>query len=94
MRLAWTARAAAKLEEAGDYVASDSPQAAARLVDVIVSSVARLQEHAYLGKAGRIPGTRELVIPRTAYLCAYRVSAGRIEILAIRHGARDWPKHL
>jgi plasmid stabilization system protein ParE len=59
-----------------------------------VSSVARLQEHPYLGKAGRIPGTRELVIPRTAYVCAYRVSAGRIEILAIRHGARDWPKHL
>ena len=94
MRLAWTARAAANLEEIADYIARDNPQAAARLTQHILSSLARLEVHPHLGKPGRSPGTRELVTSRTAYIAAYRVTGERIELLAVRHGARDWLKLL
>ena len=38
-----------------------------------------------------IAGTRELVIPRTPYIVAYLVTADRIRILRILHGAQVWP---
>ena len=82
------------LEEIADYIASDSPRAAGRMARHIVSSVARLGTHPHLGKPGRVPGTRELVIARSPYIAAYRIKDGRIEVLAVRHGARDWPKQL
>lgn len=35
--------------------------------------------------------TLELVIPRTPYIAAYMVTADRIRILRILHGAQIWP---
>ena len=94
MKLVWTARASANLEEIADYIASDSPRAAGRVAQHIVLSVARLRAQPFLGKPGRVPGTRELVIARSPYVAAYRIKDERIEVLAVRHGAREWPKHL
>ena len=94
MRLVWTARASANLEEIADYIARDSPEAAARVTRLILSSVAHLGEHPHLGKPGRVPGTRELVIARSPYIAASRIKHGNVEILAVRHGARNWPRQL
>jgi toxin ParE1/3/4 len=41
---------------------------------------------------GRVPGTRELVIPGTPYIVPYRVRANAVEILRVFHAARKWPK--
>lgn len=46
-----------------------------------------------LGRAGRVPETRELVIPDTPYLVPYTVRADVVEIHAVLHGARKWPEH-
>jgi plasmid stabilization system protein ParE len=46
------------------------------------------------GRAGRVAGTRELVIAGTLYIAAYRVGAGTIRILCVLHGARIWPDQL
>ncbi len=40
---------------------------------------------------GRVKGTRELVVVRTSYIVAYRLKRGKIQILRILHGARQWP---
>ena len=48
--------------------------------------MALLIDHPSLGRAGRVPGTRELVVPDTPYLVPYRVRGMRIEILRIFHG--------
>lgn len=44
-----------------------------------------------MGRLGRVHGTRELVIPGTPLLIAYRVRKDGIRILAVLHGARRWP---
>jgi toxin ParE1/3/4 len=31
------------------------------------------------------------VVPRTPYIVPYRVGPRAVEILAVFHGARDWP---
>ena len=46
----------------------------------------------YLGRAGRVTGTRELVMSRTPYIVAYRIHADVLEVLAVVHGARRWPE--
>jgi toxin ParE1/3/4 len=45
----------------------------------------------FRGRAGEEPDTRELVVPRTAYIVVYRVRESVVEILRVIHGAQQWP---
>ena len=38
-----------------------------------------------MGRAGRVPGTRELVIPDTPYILPYRVRAGAVDEFSYIH---------
>ena len=86
VQVKWLNRALRNLQEEANYIAQDDPQAAARIVARIEDAVALLIDHPSLGRAGRVPGTRELVVPDTPYLVPYRVRGMRIEILRIFHG--------
>jgi plasmid stabilization system protein ParE len=44
------------------------------------------------GRAGRVPGTRELVIANRPFIAAYAIQKARIVILAVYHGAQRWPE--
>lgn len=94
MQVRWLKRALRNLAEEADYIAQDDPQAAARIVVKIEDSVALLAEHPQMGRVGRVPGTRELVVPDTPYLVPYRIRAKRIDILRVFHGRRRWPSQL
>ena len=94
MRTRWTRPALADLEGIGDFVAHDNPNAADRIVMRIVEAVEILRDHPHLGRAGRIAGTRELVIPETPYIVPYRVVDDEVQILAVLHAARRWPDTL
>jgi len=43
------------------------------------------------GRTGRVPGTRELVVPRTPFVIPYRVMGREVHVLAVLHGKRAWP---
>jgi toxin ParE1/3/4 len=45
-----------------------------------------------MGRPGRVPGTRELVVTDTPYAVAYIANADRVVVLAVPHGARTWPR--
>lgn len=79
------------LEAAYDYVRQDNESAARQLVARIFSSVGMLTRHPLAGREGRVKGTRELVVGRSAYIIAYRVLQDEIQILAVLHGAQRWP---
>ena len=91
MQVRWLKRALRNLKEEADHIAQDDPQAAVRVVLRIEESVALLAEQPQLGRAGRVPGTRELVVPNTPYLIPYRVKSHAIQILRVFHGRRRWP---
>jgi toxin ParE1/3/4 len=90
----WLRRALENLDEEFAYVARDDPEAAARLVERIASSVERLKNHPASGRPGRLPYTRELVIAGTPYIIPYRMRGQTVEILRVFHGARKWPRYL
>jgi plasmid stabilization system protein ParE len=46
------------------------------------------------GRSGRVPGTRELVISDTPFIAPYAIDRDRIVILAVYHGAQQWPEVL
>jgi toxin ParE1/3/4 len=91
MRIRWSTPAREQLVAAYEFIAQDSRPAAARTVDKIWKSTQVLAKHAMAGRAGRVEGTRELMVGDTPFLLAYRVGKSEIEILAVLHGARKWP---
>jgi toxin ParE1/3/4 len=94
LRIRWTEQASADLDSVEAYISQDSPAGAIKTVLGIIEAVEQLREFPALGRAGRVAGTRELVIPGKPYIVPYRVKGGAIEILGVLHAAREWPKEL
>ena len=90
-KIRWLRRALANLDAEAEYISRDSYASAQRVVTQIEQAVERLACHPALGRAGRVAGTRELVVAGTPYIIPYRVREGRVEILRVFHAARKWP---
>ncbi len=73
------------------YISEQNPKAADDLDLELISQVRLLAEHPLIGRVGRLPGTRALVIARTPYIAIYRVKQKEVEILRILHHAQRWP---
>lgn len=93
MRLSWTSPASHDLAALHSYVRAESFQAADRILDQIVKATEMLVRQPRLGRTGRIAGTRELVIVRTPFLVVNQIREDTIQILAVLHGKRRWPKY-
>ena len=89
----WTEQATRQLEEAHDHIAlPNSAEVAARITIQIVTSVQQLAVYPMSGRAGRVPGTRELVISNTPFIIAYAIEKADIVVLSVYHGAQHWPE--
>jgi toxin ParE1/3/4 len=91
LRIKWIRQALLDLEEVEAFIARDNPAAAAETVLGIARAVSLLQEQPGLGRAGRVPGTRELVIPDSPYIVPYRVKDNIVQVLRVYHASRRWP---
>lgn len=92
MIIIWSPQAVADLASLRAYIAEDDKAAAQRVVLHVLRNIERLlSDQPQLGRAGRVPGTRELVIPRTPYIVPYRIRDNRIQVLRVYRGARKWP---
>jgi toxin ParE1/3/4 len=92
VHVSWLKRALKNLDDEAEYIVRDNPQAAARIVERIATSVDRLATQPASGRPGRVPRTRELVISETVYIVPYRVRDETVEILRVFHAARKWPE--
>ena len=92
MRITWHRRARQDLRDLRVYIAAEEPRAARAVAQRILVAVARLAEQPGLGRRGRVPDTRELVISGTPYIAAYRVVGDTVVILRVLHGAQRWPE--
>lgn len=86
----WKRMAINDLIKIGKSIAEDSPANAGKMLDLIESRVAPLAMHPVVGRAGRKPGTRELVA-HESYVVIYRVLKAKVEILRVKHTAQQWP---
>jgi addiction module RelE/StbE family toxin len=89
----WTEQAIQQLDQAHDYITlSNNNAVTARITMQIVTTVQQLAAFPMSGKAGRVLGTRELVISNTPFIAAYAIDKADVIILAIYHGAQQWPE--
>jgi toxin ParE1/3/4 len=94
VRLEWSPFAIEDRDGIFDYIEEDSPRAAVVVDDRIRAQVTQLLEFPETGRPGRIEGTRELVIGRTPYIAAYRITGDTVRILRVLHGAQLWPDEI
>jgi plasmid stabilization system protein ParE len=92
MRVRWLRTALRNLDEEATYIAADDPVAARLVVARVLEAVTQLADQPGLGRPGRVPGTRELVVARTRYMVPYRVKRDTVEILRVFHTSRRLPK--
>ena len=94
MRLRWTNPALGDLTDIHAYIAEHNPIAALRVARLLRAQAEGLAAHPQIGRVGRVEGTRELVVSGSSFIIAYRVTEASVDILAIRHGARQWPEQI
>ena len=89
MRLRWRLSAVSDLANIRDFISENDPAAARAVVDRVFRSVDRLTPFPKSGRAGQVPGTRELVVPGLPYIVVYTCDDTDISIIGVFHGARD-----
>ena len=91
MKVRWTRRALGHLREIRDYIATDSPAAAAKMIAAIFEAAERLRRFPESGRpAGELSSGcpyREMIEP--PYRVLYEIQGETVFILVVIHGRRD-----
>jgi toxin ParE1/3/4 len=94
VKLVWSPQAIEDLRALQAYIESDNPIAARKITLRMIESIETLiPKNPRIGRPGRVPGTRELVLAHTPYIVPYRLHHGTIEVIGVHHGARRWPDY-
>lgn len=88
MRIEWTTKVLKSLSAEFAYIGKDDVQAAQNVGSAILSSLKALSDFPSMGRAGRVYGTRELVLAKYPYIIPYKIHNNAIQILDIFHTSR------
>lgn len=91
VRIKWLRTALRHLDDEASFIAQDDALAAQTVVERVLAAVAQLVEQPGLGRPGRVPGTRELVVLKTRYIVPYRVVGETVSVLRVFHTSRRLP---
>ena len=88
----WLGIALADMHGIAGYLAEKDAEAATRVAQRIWDAGQSLATMPSRGRAGRVTGTRELVLTEFPYFLAYRVVRDEVQILRVLHTARRYPQ--
>jgi toxin ParE1/3/4 len=93
-RIEWNDAAIDDLNYIRAYVSERNPPAAERVANRIISGTRLLRITPYMGRSGRVAGTREFVFADIPYIAIYCVREAEMvtEILTVIHTSRLWPR--
>ena len=69
----------------------DNPRAAMEMGKQVLEAVDYIKQYPTLGRAGRLRGTRKLVVSGTPFIVIYRVRMDFVQVLRVLHHAHKWP---
>lgn len=90
MKINWSNEASTDIEDIDRFIALENPVAAANLFELLTETVEKIAQMPYIGRTGRVAGTREFVA-HPNYIIVYKVMLDEILILRILHGRRKYP---
>jgi len=73
------------------YIRKKNPAAAGVVRDRIIAAIQRLKSYPESGRAWRLAGSRELVIPGLPYIVVYKVATEAVIVASLLHSAREVP---
>ncbi|QBL88293.1 type II toxin-antitoxin system RelE/ParE family toxin [Burkholderia pseudomallei] len=76
-----------------EFIGEDDPDAALALVQMIREKAEGLRVRPRLYRAGRVSGTREMVVHHN-YIVVYSIDADVVELLSVKHARQQWPRIL
>jgi toxin ParE1/3/4 len=97
MSVRWARKALSDLDSIFDAITLDRASVAERVIRELLAHGEQLAPHPRRGRSGRVPGTRELVVPRLPYIVVYSLTPSHsdikpdVTILRVIHGAMQWP---
>jgi len=96
VRVRYTRRVLEQLDEIFSYIEVHDPAAAKRVKARIKRSIERLSMFPYSARRTSHADVRVLVISKLPYLVFYTVNEGaqEVQVLRVRHSARDPSRHL
>jgi addiction module RelE/StbE family toxin len=92
MIVCWSPTAISDLDSIRNYIDRENRRAALDVANRIKESISRLTNFPLSGRSGRVPATRELVIPGTSYIAVYMIQGEEIQIASVLHGRQRWPE--
>jgi Plasmid stabilization system protein len=92
MQVEWLKTAAKNLEDAYVFLAKENPVVAGEFIKEVYRLTQLLLDSPALGRPGRVPGTKELVLPNYPYLIPYRIRGNQVQILRVFHTRQAPPK--
>lgn len=91
MKIHLTKPATDDLEEIEHYLRQDNASAAVGTVLRVLDAIDYLATYPTMGRAGRVPKTRELIVSSTPFIVMYQMREKIIMVLRILHAAMKWP---
>lgn len=91
MKIKLTQLAAKDLQSTKDYIRQDKPKAAFAVSKLVVEAIENIVAFPSMGRAGRVPNTKELVVGGTPLIVVYQIRQDTLYIVRIIHTARKWP---
>jgi addiction module RelE/StbE family toxin len=87
LKLRWSKRALARLDDIADYIARDNPVRAETFAKELRKKVDVLQSQ-QLGTAWHVFGTKQYML-HLNYIAIYRVKDGEVQIITMLHSAQE-----
>ncbi len=93
MQIKWLRKALLNLEDAHDFLAKENPVVAQKFIQETYRLTGLLVTQPAMGRAGRVAGTRELVMLKYPFIIPYRVQENEVQILRVFHTRLRLPSH-
>ena len=91
MKIKLTRLALKDLKSVKDFIGQDKPDAALAVVKRTLEAIENLALFPSMGRAGRVPHTKELVVSGTPLIIIYQLRQDALYVARIIHAARKWP---
>lgn len=92
MPIRWSQPAVNDLTAICDYLQrQESPALAHNVASAVYDAVQSLARFPKKARAGRVAGTRELVVQRYPYVIVYELRSNAVIVLRVLHCSQKWP---
>ncbi len=92
MHIRFSPDARADLNHIRNHIALQSERSAERVIHAILHAVSYLEKFPFLGRGGRVDGTRELSVQRYPYIIVYTLpDQYHVDIERVLHSRQQFP---